>query len=164
LLAEIDKVTQKGDKRELLRKYQDLEEIYYQGAQMDKVAETIQRSISIFEELGDKHSAGICYGNLATTYLQIGLSGDAGNFDRAEDNCKKALDFIQEGQDKRRQSYLLGSLGNICLHKKDLDNAWEYYSQSLKTMRELGDVLGEARSYSNLGNVRTLQKDWDAAR
>ena len=30
-------------------------------------------------------------------------------------------------------------------------------------MQELGDELGEARGYANLGNVRGLQKNWDAA-
>ena len=30
-------------------------------------------------------------------------------------------------------------------------------------MQELGDLLGEARGYANLGNVRGLQKNWDGA-
>ena len=31
-------------------------------------------------------------------------------------------------------------------------------------MQELGDGMGEARGYANLGNVKSLQKDWDGAK
>ena len=164
LLKEIDSLIKGGEKRGALSKYQELEEIYYQGGNIGKAADTISKSIELFEELGDKNSAGICMGNLAGLLLQLGYSGQPEQFDKAEEYCKRALDIIGAGKDKRRQSYLLGSLGNINLHKKDLDKAWENYNQSLGFMAELGDVLGEARGYSNLGNVRLLQENYDDAR
>jgi tetratricopeptide (TPR) repeat protein len=163
LLKEIPVLVEKGHSRELLDKYQALEDIYFQWSRMDKVAEVTEKSIEILEALGDRHSAGICYGNLATMLLQIGVSGDAKKLDQAEEYCRKAIEIIAEGKDTRRKSYLLGSLGNICLQKKNLDQAWQEYQESLKYMVELGDQLGEARGYSNLGNVRRLQKDWPQA-
>ena len=57
-------------------------------------------------------------GNLAGILLQLGYSGQPEQFDKAEKYCKGALEIIGAGKDKRRQSYLLGSLGNIYLHKK----------------------------------------------
>jgi len=123
LLNEIESMKQAGKKKEILTKYQDLEELYCQGRNMEKAAEVIKKSIELFEELGDKNSSGICMGNLAGILLQLGYSGQPEQFDKAEEYCKRALDIIQTGQDKRRQSYLLGSLGNIYLHKKELDKA-----------------------------------------
>ena len=73
-------------------------------------------------------------GNLAGILLQLGYSGQPEQFDKAEKYCKGALEIIGAGKDKRRQSYLLGSLGNIYLHKKDLDKAWDNYNQSLGFM------------------------------
>jgi len=113
LLVEIESLRQAGKTKEILTKYQDLEELYYQGRNMEKAADVISKSIKLFEELGDKRSSGICMGNLAGILLQLGYSGQPEQFDKAEGYCKRALEIIQTGQDKRRQSYLLGSLGNI---------------------------------------------------
>ena len=176
VLKEIESLRQAGKKREILAKYQDLEELYYRSRQMEKAAGAIEKSIALFEELGDKHSAGVCMGNLAGILLQLGYSGQPEQFDKAEEYCNRALEIIEKGQDRRRQSYLLGSLGNIYLHKggmefqpktsreKDLNKALDHYERSLKLMSELGDALGEARGYSNLGNVRLLQENYDDAR
>ena len=164
ILGKIESLKKEGKKKEIVSMYQELEELYYQGGNIDKAADTISKSIELFEELGDKNSAGICMGNLAGILLQLGYSGQPEQFDKAEEYCTRALDIINSGKDKRRQSYLLGSLGNINLHKKDLDKAWNNYSQSLGLMAELGDMLGEARGYSNLGNVRLLQENYDDAR
>ena len=157
LLAEVESLTSSGQKTQVVAKLQDLEELYFQWKRMDKVAETILKTIAVLEDMGDKTSAGVCYANLAGIYLQMGSEGQAEKVDEAEANFKKALEVIGDS-DKRRNSYLLGSLGNIYLNKNQLDMAWEYYEKSLKTMQELGDLLGEARGYANLGNVRGLQK------
>ena len=130
---------------------------------MDKVAETIQKTIAVLEGMEDKTSAGICYANLAGVYLQMVSEGQTEKVDEAEANFKKALEVVGDS-DKRRNSYLLGSLGNIYLNKNQLDLAWEHYEKSLKAMQELGDGLGEARGYANLGNVKILQKNWEGAK
>ena len=147
ILDKIESLKKEGKQKEIVSMYQELEELYYQGGNIDKAADTISKSIELFEELGDKNSAGICMGNLAGILLQLGYSGQPEQFDKAEEYCTRALDIINTGKDKRRQSYLLGSLGNINLHKKDLDKAWDHYSQSLGLMAELGDMLGEARLF-----------------
>ena len=156
LLKEIESLENEGKKREALSKYQELEELYYQGGNIDKAADTISKSIELFEKLGDKNSAGICMGNLAGLLLQLGYSGQPEQFDKAEKYCKGALEIIGAGKDKRRQSYLLGSLGNIYLHKKDLDKAWDNYNQSLGFMAELGDILGEAQRLFQPRQCKTL--------
>jgi tetratricopeptide (TPR) repeat protein len=52
LLKEIEGLAEKGHSRELLDKYQALEDIYFQWARMDKVAEVTKKSIEILETLG----------------------------------------------------------------------------------------------------------------
>ena len=163
LLAEVDSLTSTGQKTKVIAKLQDLEELYFQWKRMDKVVETIQKTIAVLEDMADKTSAGICYANLAGIYLQMASEGQTEKVDEAEANFKKALEVVGDS-DKRRNSYLMGSLGNIYLNKNQLDLAWEYYEKSLKAMQELGDGMGEARGYGNLGNVRSLQKDWDGAK
>ena len=163
LLAEVESLTSTGQKTKVIAKLQDLEELYFQWKRMDKVAETIQKTIAVLEDMDDKTSAGICYANLAGICLQMASEGQTEKVDEAEANFKKALEVVSDS-DKRRNSYLLGSLGNIYFNKNQLDLAWEYYERSLKAMQELGDGMGEARGYANLGNVKSLQKDWDGAK
>ena len=162
LLADVDSLISNGQKTKAITKLQELEEIYFQWKRMDKVVETIQKTTTLLEEIEDKASAGVCYANLAGIYLQMASEGQLEKVDEAETYFKKALEAIGDS-DKRRNSYLLGSLGNIYLNKNQLELAWENFEKSLKTMQELGDALGEARGYANLGNVRGLQKNWDAA-
>ena len=97
-------------------------------------------------------------GNLAGLLLQLGYSGQPEQFDKAEKYCKGALEIIGAGKDKRRQSYLLGSLGNIYLHKKDLDKAWDNYNQSLGFMAELGDISGGGPRLFQPGQCKTLAR------
>ncbi|GIS83983.1 MAG: hypothetical protein CM1200mP16_02830 [Nitrospina sp.] len=162
LAASVESLVSTGQKTKAIAKLQELEEIYFQWKRMDKVVETIKRTTQLLEELDDKASAGVCYANLAGIYLQMAAEGQEDKTNEAETYFKKALEAIGDS-DKRRNSYLLGSLGNIYLNKNKLELAWENFEKSLKAMQELGDGLGEARGYANLGNVRALQKNWDAA-
>ena len=126
LLKEVESLTSTGQKTQVIAKLQELEELYFQWKRMDKVAETILKTVAVLEEMGDKTSAGVCYANLAGVYLQMASEGQAEKVDEAEANFKKALEVIGDS-DKRRNSYLLGSLGNIYLNKNQLDQAWEHY-------------------------------------
>ena len=84
ILASIEKLSPKGQESDLLAKYQELEEVYYQGSRMDQVAEVIEKSISLYEALNDKQSAGICHGNLASVLFQLGVSGQEDKIAAAE--------------------------------------------------------------------------------
>ena len=162
LVVNLESLISTGQKTKAIAKLQELEEIYFQWKRMDKVVETIQKTMTLLEEIDDKASAGVCYANLAGIYLQMSTDGQPEKVNEAETYFKKALEAIGDS-DKRRNSYLLGSLGNIYLNQNKLELAWENFEKSLKIMQELGDNLGEARGYANLGNVRGLQKNWDAA-
>ena len=117
---------------------------------MDKVAETILKTIAVLEDMGDKTLAGVCYANLAGIYLQMSSEGQAEKVDEAEANFKKALEVIGDS-DKRRNSYLLGSLGNIYLNKNQLDLAWEYYEKSLKIYAGIGRLIGRSQRLCQFG-------------
>ena len=75
LLAEVDSLTSTGQKTKVIAKLQDLEELYFQWKRMDKVVETIQKTIAVLEDKNDKISAGVCYANLAGIYLQMASDG-----------------------------------------------------------------------------------------
>ena len=83
LLAEVESLTSTGQKTKVIAKLQDLEELYFQWKRMDKVAETIQKTIAVLEDMDDKTSAGICYANLAGIYLQMASEGQTEKVDEA---------------------------------------------------------------------------------
>ncbi|MCH8209622.1 MAG: tetratricopeptide repeat protein, partial [Nitrospinae bacterium] len=163
ILQEIEKIDPKSARKELLKKYQEWEDVCFQGSWWNKLIDINKKTIVLLEEMDDKRSMGICYANLAGTLLQQGLEGNPELLEPAEENFLKALEIFKSQQDKKRTSYLLGSLGNIYLHKKDFEKALENFDQSLSIMREMGDALGEARGCSNLGRVLALQKKWESA-
>ncbi len=161
--VEIDRLAQGKKHSDLIKKYQELEEMFYDAKRFDKVIEINQKIIGVLEEMKDEASMAICHANLGSTLLQEGLNGKPELLDQAEINFKQALEFVEQQKDQRRQAYLLGNLGILYLHKKDFDQSYDYYNRSLKIMTEMGDELGEARSYANLGKIESLKKNWDAA-
>ena len=161
--GEIDRLTQETRHSDLIKKYQELEEMFYEAKRFDKVIEINRKIIGVLEEMNDAASIAICHANLGSTLLQEGLGGKPELLDQAETNFKQALEFVEKENDQRRQAYLLGNLGILYLHKKEFDRSYDYYNRSLKIMTEMGDELGEARSYANLGKIESLKKNWDAA-
>jgi len=161
--GEIDQLTQDKRHSDLIKKYQEMEEMFYEAKRFDKVIEINRKIIGVLEEMNDAPSIAICHANLGSTLLQEGLGGKPELLDQAETNFKQALEFVEKEKDQRRQAYLLGNLGILYLHKKDFDQSCNYYNHSLKIMTEIGDELGEARSYANLGKIEALKKNWDAA-
>jgi len=159
----IDQLTESKQHSEIIKKYQELEEMYYEAKRFDKVIEINRKIIGVLEEMNDAPSIAICHANLGSTLLHEGLSGKPELLEQAEANFKQALEFVEKQNDQRRQAYLLGNLGILYLHKNDFDQSYDYYNRSLKIMTEMGDELGEARSYANLGKIESLKKNWDAA-
>ena len=160
---EIDQLIENKHHSDLIKKYQQLEDMYYEAKRFDKVIEVNRKIIGVLEEMNDAGSIAICHANLGSTLLQEGLGGKPELLEQAETNFKKALEFLEKENDQRRQAYILGNLGILYLHKKEFDRSYDYYNRSLEIMIEMGDELGEARSYANLGKIETLKKNWDAA-
>ena len=75
LVASVESLISTGQKTKAIAKLQELEEIYFQWKRMDKVIETIQKTMTLLEEMDDKASAGVCYANLAGIYLQMAAEG-----------------------------------------------------------------------------------------
>ena len=50
---------------------------------------------------------------------------------------KQALDCFEKGHDKKRQSYLLGSLGNLCSMQEKFDKAQDYYQKATELMLQV---------------------------
>ncbi|HEY7975404.1 MAG TPA: tetratricopeptide repeat protein, partial [Ktedonobacterales bacterium] len=57
----------------------------------------------------------------------------------------------------------LSSLGQVSLHRGDLDAAATYLQESLSIVREMQDRHGEGVVLSSLGQVALLRRDLDAA-
>ena len=140
--VEIDQLTQDKRHSDLIKKYQELEDMFYEAKRFDKVIEINRKIIGVLEEMNDTASIAICHANLGSTLLQEGLNGKPELLEQAETNFKQALEFVEKENDQRRLAYLLGNLGILYLHKKEFDQSYDYYNRSLKIMTEMGDELG----------------------
>ena len=55
---------------ELLTRYQELEELYFNAGRIGKVIEVSEKTAGLLREMGDSASLAICHANLASTLMQ----------------------------------------------------------------------------------------------
>ncbi len=125
---------------------------------LDAAKESMERSVAIRREIGDK--AG-----LAGTLNALGLVAQSrGDLDEAMRLYEDGLAIQREIGNKRGIAGTLLNLGVLALHKGDVDLAERHWSESLEVYRAAGDRLYTAGLLCNLGNAAMKRKDLEAAR
>ena len=76
-----------------------------------------------------------------------------GEYVKAEEYHKKALQIKREIGDKHGESACYINLGNVFTSFGEYVKAEEYYQKALQIKREIGDKDGESTCYINLGTV-----------
>ncbi|MGC2681180.1 MAG: tetratricopeptide repeat protein, partial [Candidatus Nitrosopolaris sp.] len=76
-----------------------------------------------------------------------------GDYSKAIDYHKKAVNIAKETRDKTRESHCYANLGNAYHNLGNYTKDIEYEEKALEIKKEIGDKAGESSCYINLGNA-----------
>ncbi|MBD2668052.1 CHAT domain-containing protein [Arthrospira platensis FACHB-439] len=129
----------------------------YELSQYPQAWESLQQSLALYHEIGDK--AGI-----AKSWGQLGsIQRNRGNWDEAERLYRQYLEVMTELGDRSGMASSWGVLGDIERNRGNWDEAERLYRQSLQLRTELGDRSGMATSWGLLGDIQRNRGNWDEA-
>jgi predicted ATPase/class 3 adenylate cyclase len=124
---------------------------------LEEAVACCQRSLTIYEELGDLLGQTQAHTNLALAYLYQDIWGLAAqHFDVARTISEEV--GYAEGQAR-----IANNLGEIHLAQGQLDEAESRYRQALEITERLGMTYGVALMHNNLGAVYARAGEWDEA-
>jgi tetratricopeptide (TPR) repeat protein len=120
---------------------------------LDEAEDWYRKSLTIEEELGDRHG-------MASTHHELGNTAFAyGRLDEAEDWYRKSLTIEEELGDRPNMAVTYGQLGTTAKNRGRLDEAEDWYRKSLTIFEELGDRPHMAVTYHQLG-ITAQDRGW----
>lgn len=102
---------------------------------------------------------------ILTAYSNLGLVKTySGDYDEALVNLFKGLQLSDSFDNDYFKARILNNIGNTYWKAGKRENAYQYYKQSLDIRKNIGDSLGMAKAYGNLGNIaNSVLRDLDSA-
>ena len=119
----------------------------YQHSEYSQAWESLQKSLALYEAIGDKANIALCWGQLGS------VQRNRGNWDEAERLYQQYLALSTELGDRAGMASSWGLLGDIQRNRGNWDEAERLYQQSLALRTELGDKSGMGTSYNSLAFV-----------
>ncbi|ULB47722.1 CHAT domain-containing protein [Limnospira fusiformis KN01] len=129
----------------------------YQHSEYPQAWESLQQSLALYEEIGDRARIALCWGQLGC------IERDRGNWDEAERLYQQSLALSTELGDRKGMAESWGVLGDIQRFRGNWDEAERLYQQYLEVMTELGDRKGMATSWGVLGDIQRFRGNWEEA-
>lgn len=123
-----------------------------------KTKEDIMTARGMYQEVIDLDS-GFVLGHLGygKTYES------QGEYERAENIYKHALNIAQHQDGKSEEAHALRNLGWVEYFRGNYPKALNFYSQSLEINNEIGDRASEGKTLNNIGIVCSKQGDFTKA-
>ena len=106
-----------------------------------------EKSIAIYEEIGDKQGIAKGLSNIGNIYYS------QGNYPRALEYYEESLAIFEEIGDKRSIPLIENNIGSIYLNHRNFPLAMEYFKKSLAYCEEIGDKRGIATGLANIGSI-----------
>ncbi|MEX2739329.1 MAG: tetratricopeptide repeat protein, partial [Candidatus Wukongarchaeota archaeon] len=106
-----------------------------------------QKSLKIFEEIGDRAGEGTTLNNVGLVYRALG------RYQEALEHYQKSLKIREELGDIAGKGVTLSNIGSVYRHWGRYQEALEYHQKSLKISEEIGDRAGEGTTLNNIGLV-----------
>ncbi len=122
-----------------------------------KALDYYQRSLKIYEEIGDKPGSASTISNIGIIYK------NQGDYPKALDYYQRSLKIQEEIGDTRGSAATIGNIGTIYLAQGDYPIALDYYQRSLKIVEEIGDKQVSANTIGNIGSIYKNQGDYTKA-
>jgi serine phosphatase RsbU (regulator of sigma subunit) len=129
-----------------------LASIYADDGNFERASVGYFNSLKVSDAINDKPGMAKAYHGLGFINMRMN------NYDKAEYFCAKALALYKEIKDHVNEAKISGNIGGIYLQRafkskseNDYGKAFDYLSQSAEISMSLGDELGAAQVYTNLG-------------
>ena len=129
----------------------------YLKSDFPKALDYFQRSLKVFEEIGDKHGIS-------------GISNNMGMIWNSQGENSKALGYYQsslksykEIGDTKGSAGVINNIGSIYEQQKDFPKALEYYQRSLKVYEEIDNKSGSSSAIGNIGIIYYQQGNYPKA-
>jgi tetratricopeptide (TPR) repeat protein len=123
----------------------------------DKAIDYYEKSLKMFEAVGDRQGEGMTLNNIGLVYKAWG------KYDQAIEYYKKSLKIREEVGDRKGEGVTLNNIGVVYDAWGKYDQAIEYYKKSLKITEEVGDRQGEGVTLNNIGMVYDAWGKYDQA-
>lgn len=132
--------------------------VLYSFAQryMDAVAR-YEECLRLCEASGSDRGTAAALSNLAVTHLALG------EHTKARGLMERALESFRKNQEWTPAAWCLNHLGDVAMVAGACDEAEKYYRQSAERFLQLGDFLGIARCWTDLGHLALQQRKYDSA-
>ncbi|MFQ5978388.1 MAG: tetratricopeptide repeat protein [Candidatus Heimdallarchaeota archaeon] len=112
--------------------YNNIGLAYEHLGELDKALSAFERSLALFQELGNEINQAIPLGNIGRYY-----SHWMGNNDRALDYYQQSLEISQKYNWKRILAHTLHSMGSVHHSQGDFERALDLFQQSLRLNEEI---------------------------
>lgn len=155
-LSALDEFELMGDKPGIARCENLLGQIHMSAHEFAGAATRFDRSLSLFQQVGDDLGAAIVRNNqgvLARRNLGKDDQQKAGRLEEAKLALLEALEIRRKHRDSRGEAETLNNLGVVAFDTCDYRSAWKYYRDALEIERELRRIPGIATTLANLGEV-----------
>jgi len=150
-----------GDRRAVAAAYGDLGQVHTALGQFDEGLRDLERSLALYEELGDRPG-------LATRLDDLGLyhirRGGSGSLDRAQGNFERALAIRRELDDEHGTARSYHMLGWVYTDRGFAPQARQCFREAIRLRRAAGDMDGVCRSENNLGEAYRVAGEITKAR
>lgn len=113
-----------------------------------RALEFYQKSLVIYEEIGDKNGISSSLGNMGSIYIY------QGNYPLALEYYQKSLAIQEEIGDKTGIASSMGNIGSIYIYQDNNPRALEYYQKSLAIKEEIRLPDGQ------VGKKKASQSVW----
>lgn len=137
--------TDKDDKTNMARCYNNIGNIYNELCIYNKAMEYHLLSLELEEELNEEKGIISSLNNIGNVLRNID------QFDQALGYYQKALSISYEIQDNKSIAITLNNIGNIYLSQENYENALNFHNRSLILKKKLKDDFGIATSHNNIG-------------
>ncbi len=149
--------------KEEKQKYQNVEELYWQGEgfrkeyKYDKVIDCCNKSLTLYREIGYKEGEANCLRSLGEVHQMLA------DYEKAGQQYEQALVIYREIKDRLGEANCLQCLGDAYRMLADYEKAGGQYERALVICQEIKDRLGEANCLKSLGDVHYSLDNYEKA-
>ncbi len=129
--------------------------LYYKKRDLPNALKNLELALNTFKEENDLLNVAICHNELGI------IQEDNGYFDQAIYHFNRALEILNDLNDKSKIIKVFNNLGNVYFLIKDLEQSYNYYQEAYQLSQQENFIFEEVKSSSNLVEVLYLLKDYD---
>jgi predicted ATPase len=153
-LPDADKAQRDAARDALAHAYYLQGAIYLRYAEYARTVEVCQKSLGLYEQLGNLPGAGAAHNNLASAFF------DLGDWTQAVGHYRQALQIATQIGNVHERGLIANNLGEVHRYRGDLEQAQTHYETSLQIWRSLGSLYGQAFLLMNLAAVALKRQEW----